>query len=430
MAIFSRSTREEMAGAASPDRAEGDHAVPIRIKRSVGQLLREARQGFGREIPQVGSTLRIRGEYLEAIETGQYEVLPGPTYAIGFIRTYADYLGLDGAEIVRRFKQETEGLELRRDLTFPMPLTERSIPGGTILLVALILALCGYGIWYYLSSSIHARIERVGSVPGTLLPPTGVTATPETGASGGLMPPTEAAAAAQATGGASPRSLPPIPVIPAPSASAPAPAATPSVAASAPSSVSAVSTPAASAPAPSWTGERPPATASSTTVASPGSATTVATALPPTAISPLPPVPQPTSAAQPSATPAAPVPTAPQPQIIANLPPVPAVSAPADPSHVFGATTGPARIVIRATGISWIQVHDAQGSEVFTRVMKAGDVYRVPDKPGLQLHTGSAGSLEVSVDGKIAPSLGTVGVIRHTVVLDPQRLLAGTAVEN
>jgi cytoskeleton protein RodZ len=134
--------------------------------------------------------------------------------------------------------------------------------------------------------------------------------------------------------------------------------------------------------------------------------------------------------AQPSATPATPAPTAPQPQTVANLPPVPAVGAPADPSHVFGATTGPARIVIRATGISWIQVHDAQGSEVFTRVMKAGDVYRVPDKPGLQLHTGSAGSLEVSVDGKIAPSLGTVGVIRHTVVLDPQRLLAGTAVEN
>lgn len=366
----------------------------------MGQVLREARQSFGRDISQVGTALRIRTEYLEAIEGGNYKQLPGPTYAIGFIRTYAEYLGLDGAEIVRRFKQETEGLDLKRDLSFPMPLTERSIPGGTILLVALILGLCGYGIWYYVSSGNRAHLNRVGSVPSSLLPPDGVNATPISATQKEPQAPTEAAAAASSSSG---------------SATAPraAPAAPPtrSIVATAPQPTM----PSPASPLP------PPPTAPAS-VSAPAPVAPVAT-------SPLPPVPQPrveTSTSAPTA-PASGRPASPT--EVAALPPVPAVSAPADPSHVFGVTNGPARIVIRATGTSWIQIRDAQESQIFTRVMRSGEVYRVPDKPGLSLGTGNAGGLEVSVDGKAAPALGAFGVIRHHVVLDPQKLLAGTAVE-
>jgi cytoskeleton protein RodZ len=103
-------------------------------------------------------------------------------------------------------------------------------------------------------------------------------------------------------------------------------------------------------------------------------------------------------------------------------------SVPVDPAHVFGVATGPVRIVLRATSDSWIQVRDASDTLVFTRLMRAGDVYRVPDKPGLTMRTGNAGGLEVTVDGNAAPSLGGIGILRRSVQLDPQKLAAGEAV--
>jgi cytoskeleton protein RodZ len=73
-------------------------------------------------------------------------------------------------------------------------------------------------------------------------------------------------------------------------------------------------------------------------------------------------------------------------------------------------------------------VRDPSGSVVFTRVMRPGDSYNVPNRGGLSLYTGSAGALEFTVDGKMAPSVGQPGTVRRDVMLDPDRLLAGTAV--
>ena len=52
------------------------------------------RQGL--EFPRIETETKIRGKYLRALEEEQFEVLPGDTYVKGFLRTYADYLGLDG----------------------------------------------------------------------------------------------------------------------------------------------------------------------------------------------------------------------------------------------------------------------------------------------------------------------------------------------
>src|SRR6185437_4296069 len=152
-------------------------AEPRQARRhTVGQLLRETREGIGSDLNRVATALRIRAAYLEAIEEGRYDQLPGAVYALGFVRAYATHLALDGEEAVRRFKLEAEGFEGQRGLTFPLPLAERSVPGGTMLLVAVILAICGYGLWYYLSSSAHPRPERVDAVPTELAPHPTVTA--------------------------------------------------------------------------------------------------------------------------------------------------------------------------------------------------------------------------------------------------------------
>ena len=84
-------------------------------------------------------------------------------------------------------------------------------------------------------------------------------------------------------------------------------------------------------------------------------------------------------------------------------------------------------IDIRALANSWIQIRDGDQAIVFARVLKAGETYRVP-RPGLMMRTGNAGALEVLVDGKPAPSLGALGTLRRNVTLEPDALLAGTAV--
>jgi cytoskeletal protein RodZ len=62
----------------------------------IGNSLREARLRQGLEIPRIEAETKIRGKYLRALEEEQFEVLPGDTYVKGFLRTYADSLGLDG----------------------------------------------------------------------------------------------------------------------------------------------------------------------------------------------------------------------------------------------------------------------------------------------------------------------------------------------
>ncbi len=62
----------------------------------IGNSLREARTRQGMAIAQVELATKIRGKYLRAIEEEQFDALPAEPYVKGFLRTYADFLGLDG----------------------------------------------------------------------------------------------------------------------------------------------------------------------------------------------------------------------------------------------------------------------------------------------------------------------------------------------
>lgn len=351
--------------------------APARPKHTIGALLRETRENFGGDVERIANALRIRAQYLVAIEEGRYDRLPAPVYALGFVRAYAIHLGLDGDEAVRRFKQEASGFEISRDLVFPVPLGERGIPHTRILAAAVLLLLAAYGAWYYLSSGGRARPERVSAVPTALLPPS---AAPST------------------------TSPPPAPSVsePTPPAAGPAATTTEPAPTSAPSSLPPV--PSGSA-TPTLTPPPPPPAAGS-----PPNTDNVAPVLKPPVLTP----PR-TSIAPPAQT--------------AALPPSDnGVSVTPGPGnlHVFGVTDAAVRIVIRAKDECWIKVHDRNGATVFQRLMKPGDVYRVPEQAGLSLYAGNASGLAVTVDGQDAPAL--TGKVRHDIHLDADQLKAGTAV--
>ena len=57
----------------------------------------------GVDFAQAELATKIRGKYLRALEDEQFELLPAETYVKGFLRTYAEYLGLDGQLYVDEF---------------------------------------------------------------------------------------------------------------------------------------------------------------------------------------------------------------------------------------------------------------------------------------------------------------------------------------
>ena len=341
----------------------------------IGRLLRRAREGYGQDLVAVAAQLRIRAIYLDAIEKGRFEDLPGTTYALGFVRSYAEYLGLDGADLVRRFRDEAAGLHAQTQLVFPAMAEEGRLPRGLILLLSAALALFAYGGWYYLSNRDPGVAEMVPQVPEQLAGEISSTEVPP------------------------PPSADPATLEPPPTATAEAPVVVEPGPVQPPPQTAEIAAGDTVPPLEEPADETPPL--ESTVPAdfadgSPAEPTDAAAAAMPSAV-------------------AAAIPAAPDEAVSGGM------------EQAFGATNVDSRIVVRARLESWVQVSDAGNTPLFTRVLRAGDSYQVPNQAGLTLSTGNAGGLEISVDGATAPALGPVGVVRRGVPLDPDRLRDGTA---
>jgi len=81
----------------------------------IGNSLREARLRQGLDFPEIEQATKIRGKYLRALEEEQFEVLPAQTYVKGFLRSYADQLGLDGQLYVDEFNSRYVRGELEEE---------------------------------------------------------------------------------------------------------------------------------------------------------------------------------------------------------------------------------------------------------------------------------------------------------------------------
>jgi cytoskeleton protein RodZ len=137
----------------------------------VGAGLREMRERLGWKLPDVAESLRIRLEYLEAIEAGDLAPLPGPAYRQGFVRAYAQLMGLDGEEILRRFRAAGcfgEASQIGLKVLAPVP--ERGVPRGVVSLAGVLAVLIAYGFWYHYSDNTWRQTAAVRPVPAELAP--------------------------------------------------------------------------------------------------------------------------------------------------------------------------------------------------------------------------------------------------------------------
>lgn len=74
---------------------------------AVGSVLQAERERQGRTLKEVSDKINIKEIYLSALETETFTDIPGDVFVKGFIRNYANYLGLDGAALVREYKQNS-----------------------------------------------------------------------------------------------------------------------------------------------------------------------------------------------------------------------------------------------------------------------------------------------------------------------------------
>jgi cytoskeletal protein RodZ len=460
----------------------------LKVHDSIADTLRLARQEHGQDLRTVAQVLRIRLAYLEAIEKGDFEQLPGTAYAIGFLRTYAEFLGLDGEQIVERFKHEAQGAEPKLDLVFPEPVGHSRIPGGAIVLISAVLLGLAYGGWFYLSNQdmdladlmpplperLQALISGDDDGQGAAAPEPALTASDGNrtvtiaGAEATTYTPPESAEAESqaamepmdpATAGDDDTPSPAAPAalhVPAPVAdfesaqidvaALEAAAPTPDIPAPVPEAAEVIETPAPEVVetvetlAPETTAEPPAAapapvpttaTGPEISIASGESAPTQATAVAPMApmapmapVAPVAPISHGNTAMAGSIEPLL------DETVVIPSPPTAtrdmAMSTDRSP-RVYGESNLGTRIVLRAVADSWVQVRDRQDALLLTRVLRSGDTYYVPDQNGLTLLTGNAGGIAIEVDGVTLAPLGPVGAVRRQIALDPVRLLDGTA---
>lgn len=357
------------------------------------ELLKTTRERAGQDLQTVAQVLRIRLVYLEAIEGGRFDELPGKTYVVGFVRAYAEYLGLDSEEVVKRFKDEIAGLEGKAELVFPSPVTEQSVPGGAIILIGMIIIGAAYGGWYFLSSQDRSMAELVPDLPAkfaemvdkvksnqaeeSIAETTPVPVmTEKTAEPIGEADTHEMAAAARAALQEAEKQAPEEVV---------KPLETVKVEEKKDDGASTVTEEVEK------TVEKVEEVVEESTVVAEEKVEEVMATPVVEAVAPKPePAPEPKPA---------------KPQVMTQ------------------------KIVLKAVDYSWLQIVNPDGSVKETLVLNNGEEYTTPQTYGYSLRTGNAGGLEIYVDDKKVPSIGGAGDVLNKVLLDPKQLLAGKAVK-
>ena len=404
---------------ASQEKSIEEPQEKVIISNSVGSLLRASRMKLELDLRDVAETLNIRFIYLEAIEDGRYEDLPGAVYVVGFIRSYADFLGLDSEEVVRSYKNEGSSQSGKTELIFPVPIPQSSIPGGAVMLIGVVVSLLVYVGWYTsttkdgplsgLVSDVPERLNEFNEKTNSLVELKSVEKNNTVNLKRNGKKEEKSTEINQNKPPAFPQS-----------GSDQKKVVNKFIEESANDNTSVVSQKEPTKINKQETTEsiveddqknKPPVTEAVQTESADELAPKIKNEV----------MTQETGIVKP--------------QIIdnaaasvqsANL--IEDENSTSNENKIDNDSDG-SRILVKALKNSWIQVRDNKAKKLLlTKLLRAGDSYSVPNQPDLVLLTGNAGALEILVDGKSVPGLGPPGTIRKNVILDPEKLRQGEAI--
>ncbi len=141
--------------------------------RKISEILQDKRLEQGLTLEQIVRATKIRKEFLIAIEDGRYHDLPSESYALGFIKNYASYLGIDKNKASALFRREYEGAKSKILPTFSSKdknvrriniLTPRNIIIGLVVFV-----IFGYIAYQYNSFFFGPRLEVISPKEGMVV---------------------------------------------------------------------------------------------------------------------------------------------------------------------------------------------------------------------------------------------------------------------
>lgn len=110
-----------------------------------GALLREARKERHLSIDDVAESLRLSPRVLSALENEDYDALPGPTYIRGYMRSYAQFLGLPAQPLIDAFNARPEAAQ-RIEMTAPAPVRQITSSDAMVRLGTVLVAVIVFGL--------------------------------------------------------------------------------------------------------------------------------------------------------------------------------------------------------------------------------------------------------------------------------------------
>ena len=130
--------------------------------KSVGSLLRQARLAQKGKLPEISENLRISHEHLKALEEDDVNGLPGLAYAVGFIRSYADHLGLDAEVLIAEYKSQTSGMS--SGLDFPITEEDYELPSFILVSGLVVVSTIAYLFWAFLIDAEEIVMDKTNSI--------------------------------------------------------------------------------------------------------------------------------------------------------------------------------------------------------------------------------------------------------------------------
>ncbi len=129
---------------------------------TVGKLCLDARLNKGFTQEQAAALLKVRVKIIKDFEDGEHIDLPGLAYKVGFVRSYARLLGLDGDLLVSEFKESLELSTFKEEYRFLTPELNKNnfIPIGAV--VSVFIAILSYTGWYY--SDRSNQVEQISDI--------------------------------------------------------------------------------------------------------------------------------------------------------------------------------------------------------------------------------------------------------------------------
>ena len=134
---------------------------------TVGKLCLDARLNKGLTQEQAGALLKVRVKIIKDFEDGENIDLPGLAYKVGFVRSYARLLDLDGDLLVKEFKEGLELNSFKEEYKFLAPELNKSnfLPIGAV--ISVFVAILSYTGWYYSDRSNkieHVAVQKIENI--------------------------------------------------------------------------------------------------------------------------------------------------------------------------------------------------------------------------------------------------------------------------